>query len=107
MHRFYQFQLDTVIMRISLCTFSWITFSNMEIYCTDSKRPGKVNKRENLTDQKSLSILSLQTDYLNIDNSSGSSLNNKRENLVKTKCTFCGAANHSAETCFKRLRNDK
>ena len=35
------------------------------------------------TDQKYLSITFLQTDYLNIDRSSGSSRNNKREILLK------------------------
>ena len=59
-------------------------------------------------DQKCLNILSLQTDYLNIDNSvTGSSRQNEREHSVQTKCTFCGLNNHSAEKCFKRIRQEK
>ena len=48
------------------------------------------------TDQNSLSISSLQTDYLNIDSSSGSGKNNKRANIAQTKCTLFGGANHFA-----------
>ena len=33
-------------------------------------------REENITDQKYLSITSLQSDYLNIDSSSGSGINN-------------------------------
>ena len=52
--------------------------------------------REDLfTDQKYLSITSIQTEYLNIDSSSGSGRNNEKANIVHTKCTFCGGANHS------------
>ena len=58
-------------------------------------------------DQKYSSIKSLHTEYLNLDRSSGSIINNDRENIVQTKCTFCGGANHSAEKCFKRIRKDK
>ena len=49
------------------------------------------------TDQTSLSVSSLQTDHLNLDNSSGSGKNSERANIVQTKCTFCGGANHFAE----------
>ena len=59
-----------------------------------------------ITDQKSLSISSLQTDYLNIDSSSGSGINNERAYLVQKKYTFCGGANHSTEKCFKTIRKD-
>ena len=38
---------------------------------------------------------------MNIDSSSGSGRNNERENLVQTKCTFCGGTKHSAKKCFK------
>ena len=38
----------------------------------------------NVTDQKYLSITSLQTDYLNLDSSSGSGRSNERENSVHT-----------------------
>ena len=41
-----------------------------------------------VTDQKSLSISYLQTDYLNIDISSGSGKNSERENLVLAKFTL-------------------
>ena len=53
-------------------------------------------REENVTEQKSLNISSLQTDYLNIDSSSGYSRNSEREDAVQTKCTFCGGNNHSA-----------
>ena len=46
---------------------------------------------------KYLYISSLQTDYLNINSSSGYGKNSYRENLVQTKCTFYGGANHSAD----------
>ena len=52
---------------------------------------------EKFTDQKSLNISSLQTDYLNLDSISGCGKSSKRENLFHTKCTFCGGANHSSE----------
>ena len=59
-------------------------------------------------DQKCFNISSLQTDYLNLDNSvSESSRHNKRANSVQTKCTFCGLNNHSAGKCFKRIRQEK
>ena len=41
-------------------------------------------RQEKFTDQKYLSITSLQTDYLNLDISSGSGINNQRSNLVQT-----------------------
>ena len=53
------------------------------------------------TYQKSLYIISLQTDYLNLGSNSIFGRNNERENLVKTKCTFCGGANHYAEDFLK------
>ena len=50
----------------------------------------------------------MQTDYLNLDNSvSGYSRHNERAHSVQTKCKFCGLNNHSAEKCFKRIRQDK
>ena len=60
-----------------------------------------LRREEKSTDQKSLSISSLQTDYLNLDSSSGCGKNIERANLVHTKCTFYGGANHSIEKCFK------
>ena len=60
------------------------------------------------SDQKCLNITSLQTYYLNLDNSvSGSSRHIERAHSVQTKCTFCGLNNHSAEKCFKRIRQEK
>ena len=65
-----------------------------------------LRREETFTDQKYLSISYLQTDYLNSDSSSGSGWNIERENPVKTKCTFCGGANHSAEKCSKMIINN-
>ena len=63
---------------------------------------------EKYPDQKCLNISSLQTDYLNLDNSvSGSSIHNERAHSVHTKCLFCGLNNHSAETFFKRIKQEK
>ena len=59
------------------------------------------------TDQKYLSISSLQTDYINIDSSSGCGRNSERAKTVHTKCTFREGANHSSEKCFKRIRKEK
>ena len=42
-----------------------------------------------------------------MDSSSGCGRNSERENTVKTKCNFCGGVNHSAEKCFKRIRQEK
>ena len=55
---------------------------------------------ERFTDQKYFYISYLQTDYLNLDCSSGYGRNNERANLVHTKCTFCGGTNHSADIFF-------
>ena len=66
-----------------------------------------MKREENFTDQKSLKISSLQTDYLNLDSSSGSSRNIERAHAVKTKFTFCGVNDHSAKKCFKRTRKEK
>ena len=49
----------------------------------------------------------MQTDHLNLDRSSGFGKNSERANLVQTKCTFGGGANHSSEKCIKRIRNKK
>ena len=61
----------------------------------------KYRREEKFTDQKSLNISSLQTDYLNIDSSSGSSRNIEIANYVHTKCTFCGGNNNSEENSQK------
>ena len=46
----------------------------------------ELRREETFTDQKSLKISSLQTDYLNLESSSGSSRNIKRAYAVHTKC---------------------
>ena len=66
-----------------------------------------LRREEKCTDQKLLNISSLQTDYLNLDSTSGFGRNSERENTVQTKCTFCGGTNHSAEKCFRRIRQEK
>ena len=60
-----------------------------------------------MTDQKSLNISSLQTDYLNLDSSWGFGRNSERVYDVQTKCTFCKGVNHSAEKFFKGIRKEK
>ena len=67
----------------------------------------ELRREEKFTDQKSLNISSLQTDYLNLDGSSGPSRNSERAHYVQRKCTFCGGRNNSAEKCFKRIREEK
>ena len=55
-----------------------------------------------------MNISSLQTEYLNFDNSnSGSRRKNEKANSVQTKCTYCGLSNHSVENCFKNIRKEK
>ena len=66
-----------------------------------------MRREETFTDQKSLKISSLQTDYLNLNISSGFGRNSERAHAVQTKCTFCGGNNHSAENFFKRIRKEK
>ena len=48
----------------------------------------ELRTEENFTDQKPLSISSLNIDYLNLDSSSGFVKNSERANTVQTKCTF-------------------
>ena len=54
-----------------------------------------------------MNIQSLQTDYLNVDSSSGFGRNGERTNTVQTKCTFLGGTNHSAYKCLKNIRQEK
>ena len=49
-------------------------------------------REEKITDQKSLSVSSLQTNYLNLESSSGSGINIEREKPVQLKYTFCGGS---------------
>ena len=67
----------------------------------------ELRRKETFTNQKSLNISSLQTDYLNLDSRSGFERNSEISNTVHTKCTFCGGTNHSAETNFKMIRQEK
>ena len=67
----------------------------------------ELRREEKVTNQKYLSVSSLQTDYLNMDSSSGFERNSDRANAVQTKCTVCGGTNHSAEKLFKRIRQEK
>ena len=64
-------------------------------------------REEKFTDQKSLNIPSLQTDYLNLDISSGFGSNSEIAHDVHTKGTFCEGTNQSAEKCFKGIRKEK
>ena len=55
-----------------------------------------------------MKISSLQTDYQNLDSSSGFNRNSERAHAVQTKCTFCGGTNQSEENVSKvsdRKRN--
>ena len=72
-----------------------------------SNHQADLRRKEKITDQKSLNISSLQTDYLNLDNSSGFGRKSEIANTVQTKFTFCGGTNHSAEKCFKTIRQEK
>ena len=77
--------------------------------CSDqiAIQQAELRREEKFTDQKSLNISSLQTDYLNFDSSSCFGRNSDKANTVKKKCTFCGGTNHSAETYFKRIKQVK
>ena len=63
----------------------------------------ELRREEKITDQKSLNISSLQTDYLNLDSRSGFGRDSERAHVVQTECTFCGGTNHSSE---KNLQKD-
>ena len=76
-------------------------------YAQIASHQAELGREEKFTDQKSLNISSLQTDYLNLDSSSDFEENSERANIVQTKCTFCGGANHSAEKKFKSIRQEK
>ena len=66
----------------------------------------ELRRKERFTDQKYLSISSLNTGYLNLTSSSGFGRNSERENTVQTKCTFCAGVNHGAAKYFKRNRQE-
>ena len=67
----------------------------------------ELNRVEKCTDQKSLSISFLFTDYLNLDSISGCGINIEGANNVQTKCTFCGDSNNYAEFFFKSISEEK
>ena len=60
-------------------------------------RQADINRKETFTDQNTLSILSLQTDYLNLESRSGCDRNIEIANTVQKKYTFCEGVNQSAE----------
>ena len=72
-----------------------------------SSHQAELRREVNFTDQKSLFVSYLQTDYINLDSSSGCGRNSEREHLFQTKCTLCGGDNHSAEKCFKMISKKK
>ena len=48
----------------------------------------ELRREETFTDQKSLNISSLQTDYLNLDSISGFDRDTEKAHDVQTECTF-------------------
>ena len=62
-----------------------------------------LKREEKFTDQKSLNILYLKNDSINIDSRSGFGRNSEITNTVQTKCTFFGGTNHSSWKCFKGI----
>ena len=60
----------------------------------------ELRREGNFTDQKYLSITSIQTDYLNIDSSSSSGKKQWESKYCSEKGNFCGGAKHSAEKYF-------
>ena len=67
----------------------------------------ELRREEKFTDQKALSISSLQTDYVNMESISGFEINSERANTVQTDCKFRGGTNHSADLIFKRIRKER
>ena len=63
----------------------------------------EIRREEKFTYKKSLNISSLQTDYLNLDISSGFGRNIEIANAVQKKFTFCGGAKNYAE----KFQNDQ
>ena len=66
-----------------------------------SSNQAGLRRKTKFTDQKYLSISYLQTDYLNIDSSSGSSENDKRANLVQKNALFVEVLT-IMQMCFKK-----
>ena len=67
----------------------------------------ELRREENFTDQKSLNISSLQTDYLNLDISSGLGRSIQSAYTVQTKFTFCGGTNHSIKNIYIYIGQEK
>ena len=67
----------------------------------------ELRREEIFTGQKSISVTSLQTNYLYLDSRSGFGRNGERLNTVQKSCAFCGGNDHSAEKYFKRIRQEK
>ena len=67
----------------------------------------ELTRKGKFTDQRYLSISSLQTDYLNLDSSSDCGGNSDRKNIVCANCPFCGCSNHSADFFSKWIRKEK
>ena len=65
-------------MHTSLDTFHQAGIYSVQI----ASHPAELRREENFTDQKYLSISSLQTDYLNLDSSSGFVMNSEGLNTV-------------------------
>ena len=80
------------LMHIFLDNFHQVVKYSAQI----ASHQAELRREEIFTDQKSLYISSLQTEYLNLDRSSDCGKNSERNNIYHTKCTFCGGANHSA-----------
>ena len=57
-------------------------------YAQIASHQAELMREGKFTDQKSLYISSLQTDYLNIDSSSGCGKNIQRANIFQEKFTF-------------------
>ena len=73
-----------------------------------ANRQAELRGEQKFTDQKSLNISSLKTDYLNLDSSSsGSSRHNEIVHSVQEKCTFCGGNNHSVDFFPKGLERKR
>ena len=67
----------------------------------------ELRRERNFTDQKYLSISSLQTEYLNLDSSSVFGRNSERANTVQKKCTFLEFLIALHKKKIKSIRQEK
>ena len=67
----------------------------------------ELNREENFTDQKYLSISFLQTDDINIYSSSSFGRNSERANTVQTKCNWVDVLITLQKHIFKSTRKEK